>query len=199
MYIYFRLFHNQSIKNSYNVHTSKAKGTLNRIFGKYLLLTNTISCGVLMAAGDIIQQEIERHGSHKNKSFDWKRTGRMFAVGLAQGPPQHVFYKFLDRSLPKRDFRSISKKVLLDQLIASPVCICIFFFGMGYLEGHTWDEIVSESRRKFLSIYMVDWLVWPPVQMINFYFLSPKYRVIYINIVTMLYDVFLSYIKHDVR
>jgi protein Mpv17 len=45
------------------------------MFGKYLLLTNTISCGVLMAAGDLIQQEIERHISPKNKPFDWKRTG----------------------------------------------------------------------------------------------------------------------------
>jgi protein Mpv17 len=79
----------------------------------------------------------------------------MFVIGLAQGPPQHVFYKFLDRSFPGRDFKSISRKILLDQLIASPICICIFFFGMGYLEGHTWDETISESKMKFLSVYMV--------------------------------------------
>jgi protein Mpv17 len=79
----------------------------------------------------------------------------MFVVGLALGPPQHIFYKFLDWSLPRRDFKSISSKIILDQLIASPVCICIFFFGMGYLEDHTWDEIISESKKKFLSVYMV--------------------------------------------
>jgi protein Mpv17 len=79
----------------------------------------------------------------------------MFIIGLAQGPPQHIFYKFLDWRLPRRDFKSISKKILLDQLIASPVCICIFFFGMGYLEGHTWDEIITETKMKFLTIYMV--------------------------------------------
>ncbi|XP_023722950.1 mpv17-like protein 2 isoform X2 [Cryptotermes secundus] len=174
------------------------RGMFNRIFGKYLFLTNTISSGVLMSAGDLIQQEIEKRRTPKSKPFDWERTGRMFIVGLAQGPPQHIFYKFLDWHLPRRDFKSISRKILLDQLIASPVFICIFFFGMGYLESHTWDEIISESKMKFFSIYMVDWLVWPPTQIINFYFLSSKYRVMYINIVTMLYDVFLSYIKHNV-
>jgi protein Mpv17 len=46
-----------------------------RIFGKYLLLTNTVSSGVLMAAGDLIQQEIEKHRTLKSKPFDWKRTG----------------------------------------------------------------------------------------------------------------------------
>ncbi|GFG33851.1 hypothetical protein Cfor_11050 [Coptotermes formosanus] len=125
-----RFFHNLSIKRCCNLHTN-VNGTLNKTFGKYLLLTNTVSSGLLMAAGDLIQQEIDKRRTSASKRFDWKRTGRMFVIGLAQGPPQHIFYKFLDRSFPGRDLKSISRKILLDQLIASPVCICIFFFGMG--------------------------------------------------------------------
>lgn len=45
--------------------------------------------------------------------------------------------------------------------------------------------------------FQTDWAVWPAAQFLNFYYLHPKYRVVYVNLVTMLYNVFLSYIKHD--
>nr|CAD7609347.1 unnamed protein product [Timema genevievae] len=82
-------------------------------------------------------------------------TGRMFLVGLATGPPQHIFYKVLDGCIPRRDFRSISMKILIDQLVASPMCLLIFFFGMGYLELRNYQCIVDEMKEKFITIYTV--------------------------------------------
>ncbi|XP_066993584.2 mpv17-like protein 2 [Anabrus simplex] len=202
MQVYFRLLKKCGYMGN-KADNGIMKGTFRKIFGKYLFLTNTLTCGGLMAVGDSIQQELEIHrGEHEGSSamrYDWNRINRMFWVGLAQGPPQHVFYKWLDRIVPKRDFPSITKKIVLDQLIASPMCLVIFFVGLGLFEKHEASRIISEMKSKFLIIYTVDWIVWPPVQMINFYYLPPKYRVIYVNIVTMLYDVFLSYVKHDVK
>lgn len=74
MCIYFRFLHSLSIKNCCNLHTN-VNGTLNKTFGKYLLLTNTVSSGVLMAAGDLIQQEIGKRRAPTSKRFDWKRIG----------------------------------------------------------------------------------------------------------------------------
>jgi protein Mpv17 len=51
------------------------RGMFNKIFGKYLFLTNTISSGVLMAAGDLIQQETEKRRTATSRPVDWKRTG----------------------------------------------------------------------------------------------------------------------------
>lgn len=50
------------------------------IFGKYLFLTNTIGSGILMSAGDIIQQYIEyvTDGKHQD-GYDWKRN-RKFGI-----------------------------------------------------------------------------------------------------------------------
>lgn len=42
-----------------------------------------------------------------------------------------------------------------------------------------------------------DCLYWPPVQYVNFAYVDTKYRVLYVNITTVFYDIMLSYIKYD--
>lgn len=41
-----------------------------------------------------------------------------------------------------------------------------------------------------------DCLFWPPVQFINFYYLPTTFRVVYINLATVIFDVYLAYVKH---
>ncbi|XP_054276113.1 mpv17-like protein 2 isoform X1 [Macrosteles quadrilineatus] len=169
-----------------------------KLLGKYLFLTNTVSSGLLMAAGDGVQQQIEFYKKvHKKETYDWIRTMNMTIVGFALGPVQHFFYKYIDFILPKRTLKSVMKKILLDQTVASPSAICIFFYGLGLLEDGDFKEAHKEMKQKFLTIYMMDWIVWPPTQYLNFAYLPAKYRVVYVNFITMLYDVFLSYVKYE--
>ncbi len=54
-----------------------------------------------------------------------------------------------------------------------------------------------------LSIYYItgfqfDWCIWPPSQYINFTWVPQAYRVLYVNVVTVIWDIFLSKIKHYV-
>lgn len=48
----------------------------------------------------------------------------------------------------------------------------------------------------FFFCLQMDWCVWPPTQLINFLYVPNHYQVVYVNAITMLYNVFLSYIKH---
>lgn len=164
---------------------------------KYLLVTNTISSGVLLGAGDGIQQGIEfSRGKNYTVKYDWQRTGRLFTVGLIEGPPHHIFYGIMDKVLPGKSARTVVKKILADQIIAAPFFAIVFFMGAGLLEGKSSKESWEEFIGKFPAVYAFDWCIWPPSQAINFYYVPGQYRVLYINFVTVIWDVFLSFMKH---
>ncbi|CAK9818278.1 Mpv17-like protein 2 [Anthophora plagiata] len=198
---------------------------LKKLFGKYLLVTNTVSCGLMMATGDIIQQRSEYLKKNKylpggtyvmaasleddkklknstitdQYSHDYVRTKNMTVVGFLQGPFHHWFYMFLDRVFPGRNVISVIKKTCLDQTIASPTCLGIFFVGLGVLEHKNFDAICEEVKMKLYDTWKVDCCFWPPTQCVNFFFIPLRYRVLYTNFMTMIYDIFLSYIKYDAQ
>lgn len=120
----------------------------------------------------------------------------MLTVGLAQGPLQHWFYLYLDKILPKKTVGSVLKKILLDQFVMSPVCIVSLFYIVGLMEHKSVQDCNIEIKKKFIDIYVIDWLVWPPTQYLNFYFFPLKYQVLFVNFTTAIYNVFLSYMKH---
>ena len=163
---------------------------------KCLLYTNVGISISLSAAGDVLEQHYEILKGEWDK-WSLNRTRNMAASGMAVGIVCHYWYKYLDATLPGRTVNVVLKKVFIDQLICSPLCITMFFLSLAILENSSWSELKSEITSKAHRLYIAEWVVWPPAQIFNFYFLPNRYRVLYDNTISLGYDVYTSQVKHD--
>ena len=98
----------------------------------------------------------------------------------------------MDRLLPAKTFKVVCKKILLDQIFAATVFNFLFLVTICLLEGYTFKSSLNEFNQKFLYIYFVDWLVWAPSQAINFLFIPQHYRVAFVNLIFVCWNIFLS-------
>ena len=98
------------------------------LFSRYLLLTNTVVSGVLEGLGDFLQQKLE--GKQNN---DWQRTKRMTIMGLILGPPEHYWFRLLDKRFPGRSPTIVAKKVFLDETVNGVFFLAVFFIGTLYV------------------------------------------------------------------
>lgn len=117
--------------------------------------------------------------------------------GITVGVACHYWYKFIDRRIPGRTLGLVLKKVFWDQVIGSPINISVLFITLGLLERRKLAEIGQEMKDKFIRLYTAEWIVWPPAQIINFYWLPSRYRVLYDNTISLGYDVYTSRVANE--
>ncbi|CAK9803095.1 Mpv17-like protein 2 [Anthophora plagiata] len=186
-----------NITKSISTIINKLSATKLHLFSpKYLLYTNVTISLSLSAAGDILEQQYEILKGEWDK-WNLNRTRNMAISGMCIGIVCHYWYKYLDARLPGRTLNIVLKKVTIDQLICSPLCITIFFLTLGILENNSWTKFKDEVVKKAHILYVAEWVIWPPAQIFNFYFLPNKYRVLYDNTISLGYDVYTSHVKHD--
>lgn len=66
------------------------------------------------------------------------------------------------------------------------------------LEGHSWSKSFKELNDKFVATFILDLAIWPAAQALNFYYVPPPLRLMYLNGVYLIWSVILSYLKHNV-
>nr|XP_037869755.1 mpv17-like protein 2 isoform X3 [Bombyx mori] len=172
------------------------KTTVNVAFQrKYLLYTNVFLSVGISSLGDTIQQSYELSIKDIN-TFDYERTAHMAFSGFTAGIICHNWYNFLDKIIVGKTIDMVLKKLILDQCICSPIIILSFFATVAIFEEKPLESFDEEVRDKFWTLYKAEWVVWPPAQIINFYFLPTKYRVLYDNTISLGYDIYTSQVKH---
>lgn len=177
---------------------------------------------VLFATGDTLaQQGVERRGLANQ---DLKRTGRMALYGggtfpptfhlvltalshrpkplLTQpstaifGPAATTWFAFLQRRViiggnPSSN-ATILTRVAMDQFIFTPANLLCFLTSQAVMEG-------SSPKAKIESTYGTaitkNWMLWPWVQLVNFKVVPLEHRVLVVNVVSLGWNCYLSYLN----
>ncbi|PWN50916.1 protein SYM1 [Violaceomyces palustris] len=153
-----------------------------------------MSAGVLFATGDIIaQQAIEKKG----KKHDFVRTARLTAYGgLIFSPIMAVWFgKVLERIPIKGRVGSVAAKVALDQGLAAPNMVALFFAATTLMEGKGTKEVKEKLEANWWSTLKTSWMVWIPVQTINMALVPPTQRLLFVNVVSVFWNTFLSLVS----
>ena len=109
---------------------ARSKDVYKKLFGKYLVITNTVSYVTLYGLGDGFIQLMERHTRGKQGGeHDFKRTMSVMIFASVNGPVNHVWYTCLDKFIKGAKHATVFKKLAADQLLFAPYSAVAFFMG----------------------------------------------------------------------
>lgn len=157
-----------------------------------LQLTKAMTSLTGFTLGDILAQNFVEDS---DKPYDIMRTVRLGSFGfLIHGTTGHYFYGFLDSKLPGTKPVTVATKVITDQVFWNPIFGCMFFGYLNLVEGKTLTQYKNKLQADLKTAVMGSWAVWVPAHTINFAFVPPAQRLLYINTIQIGYNVFLSFL-----
>lgn len=164
----------------------------NRLLVAQPLLTKALTSLTGFTLGDVLAQNfVEESG----KPYDIMRTVRLGSFGfLVHGTTGHYFYGFLDSRLPGTAPLTVASKVAIDQTIWNPIFGIMFFGYLNFVEGKSWTDYTNKLKQDLQTAVMGSWAVWVPAHTVNFAFIPPAQRLLYINTIQIGYNVFLSFL-----
>jgi len=162
----------------------------NKLLAKQPLLVKACTSFVGFTAGDVLAQNFVE----KNEKYDYARTLRMGSFGLLiHGTTGHYFYGALDGAMPGTKPVTVASKVLIDQVFWNPIFGVMFFSYLTATSGGGPTEIMAKIKADLQTAVMGSWAVWVPAHTVNFAFIPPAQRLLYINTIQIGYNIFLSF------
>ncbi|PPQ75688.1 hypothetical protein CVT26_001522 [Gymnopilus dilepis] len=160
------------------------------------MLTQCITAAVLFGGGDIIaQQAVEGKG----QQHDWARTARLsFYGGVLFGPAMTKWYQLLNRIKFPSPTKALVYRVWLDQAFLTPVAVAFFYTSMSTLEGKP-GEAFERVKAAYVPTLVRNWGVYIPTQVINFSLVPPHLRFVFVSVVSLFWNTYLSYSNATVQ
>lgn len=156
----------------------------------------TVAAAGLWCTGDLIGQMVEKR-SHPEKEFEYNRLlGTTVDGAVMGGMVGYVWYNLLDRVVSScvsaGTARFVLAKVTLEFLVFHPISLYVFWQVVGRFEGHDSKQIAKELESEYLPTLGGEYLLWTPIDVLNFWKVPVRYQVLFVNCGSLLEAVFLS-------
>ncbi|XP_059595892.1 peroxisomal membrane protein PMP22 isoform X1 [Vitis vinifera] len=145
------------------------------------LRTKAITAAVLSAVSDIVSQKLS--GIQK---LQLKRLLLKVLLGFVYlGPFGHFLHILLDKLFKgKKDSKTVAKKVVLEQLTASPWNNFVFMVYYGLvIEGRNWSQVKTKIKKDYPAVQYTSWTFWPVVGWVNHQYVPLQLRVIFHSVI----------------
>ena len=167
----------------------------------YPIATRVSTASCLAILGDALAQRRERL-----PSFDARRSASIVAVevsyrGLFQQPIFEWIIETYDGSILQHLFGlptttpllAALEQVIFNQFIVSPGLYYPLYFGLtGPIQGLTVKQTLSRARANFATLFGCNLCFWLPTQLVQFLFVPSKYKVPFICVASLLWNMILS-------
>eukprot|EP00090_Calanus_glacialis_P031677 TRINITY_DN52663_c0_g1_i1.p1 TRINITY_DN52663_c0_g1~~TRINITY_DN52663_c0_g1_i1.p1 ORF type:complete len:255 (-),score=63.81 TRINITY_DN52663_c0_g1_i1:208-972(-) len=116
--------------------------------------------------------------------------------GMVFCPVLLAWYKWLDKVWPGTGKLAVAQKVALDIVLLSPPEYATFYMLMNLMMGESWDTAKKEVAKKLPTTLVFATAFWIPAQIINFKYVSPRMRVVFVAGCTFLEFNMLAFLKN---
>ena len=149
------------------------------------LIKKSVAFGGILTGADATVQIIQRQTKLRQFEFNWESLQRHGLVGSCViGPLLYSWYYVLDKRLPGSSTRTVMLKVACDLIIANLAYYCAFYYSINFLQHKNHERSIEAAKNKVVKTYLIGMLYWGPLMTINFKYLSPQSRVIFVAIAT---------------
>ncbi|WJX78066.1 hypothetical protein P8452_61323 [Trifolium repens] len=162
------------------------------LLAKYPVAVKALTSAILTLIGDLICQLV----IDKVQTPDLKRTFLFTLLGIVLvGPTLHFWYLYLSKLVTLSGTSGAILRLVLDQFLFAPIFIGVFLSSLVTLEGRP-SQAVPKLKQEWFSAVLANWQLWIPFQFINFRFVPQHFQVLAANVVSLVWNVILSFKAH---
>ncbi|EGD72052.1 hypothetical protein PTSG_00068 [Salpingoeca rosetta] len=164
-------------------------------------ITKGCTAFTIYTTADVIRQRYEfsvldakEQELRQGKWLDEARAVRLSSwYAVVHAPYIHMWYGFLDKLYGiGPGFRLAFKKVVTDQTLNMPLFLGVTLYVSARMSGMNHTDAWEKTKRDHLETIIGAALCWVPALCVNFMYVPPKYRLLFVNVVQVGFGVFLS-------